>query len=201
MEAHRKRFPHHCVAEALRLRPDYHEALGIAQRFLVRGNVWLIGGQVYRTAASVLYDRPVVQSYDFDFLLECPNQQDLPSVPGWRRLRTGMGGIRLQRGTQQIDIVALADAVHPNDKMRLARMSTPDRVESYLGYVPLTVQSIVYNIDLEVVYGAIGTRALLEQTVALNNNENCSTYCARHGMTIPEFINRKAESLGFRAIH
>lgn len=200
MEALRRKFPHHRIAEALRRRPNYHEALGIAQRFLVQGKIWLIGGQVYRTAAAMLYGRSMVNHYDFDFLLEQSSDNHNLQIPGWQRLRTGLGGIRLQRDTQQIDIVDLARAVHPADVSQVPHMSAQGKLESYLRYVPLTVQSIVYDTQTEKVHGQVGMQALFARSVAVLNLSNCQSHCHRHGFSPQEYIQQKAQTLGFQAL-
>lgn len=189
------------LTSSLSSRPEYIEAHALAKYFSTSGTLWLAGGQIYRTIVNKLYRQPMLNIFDFDFLIERPIQQwDDVVVPNWQRSSTGTGGVRLQQGKKQVDIAYLTQAVHVDDAVRTQTMTTDELLTSYFRRTPLTIQSIVYNTSTGMLMGSIGVEAIIERTVAINGRFECEAYCRRHGFTIEDFVQQKASSLGFRAI-
>lgn len=155
------------------------------------GNVWLIGGYVYRTLAHLLYEseRPPV---DVDFIVE--NPRDNFTLPhGWKLSKNRYGNPKFV-GQFEIDYAPLA-TIHS-----VSRRGLEPTFENYLSGTPLTIQSIGYNLKDQRVIGDIGLHALQTKTIGVNDKEQAKIYEAKKGIPIEEIIKRKSESLGFRPV-
>lgn len=157
------------------------------------GDFWLIGGFVYRSIASELYriKKPMV---DLDFIVEKPTEKILfPN--SWRRTVNRYGNLKfIKNDGMEIDFVPLEN-VHS-----IIRRGLPASIENFLTGTPLNVQSIVYDVKNKIIKGDIGTKAIEEQIVAVNNFEQAKIYSARKGKSINNIIQEKASSLGFKPI-
>lgn len=189
------------LASVLANDKDYHEALEIVRRSTSGGHIWLIGGQVYRRIVQQLYHQPIANNYDFDFIIERPVQTNLFQVPpGWCVTRTGAGGIRLLWDSKQIDIAQLDQSVNPAESDQVSAMNTDDKISSYFRRTPLTVQAVAYDVDSGTLLGDAGKKSIMEQAVTINNLVECQASCRRHNVTVDDYIQQKAGSLGFRVV-
>lgn len=159
-----------------------------AVRTIASGNIWLMGGSVYRTIAMQLYGvtKPLV---DFDFLVD--SLQDCAEIPGWKTTRNKYGNPKLVNDALSIDVVPLRN-FHSIVRRQLA-----PTIENFLTGTPLTVQSIVYSFDENKIYGTIGKAAISSKVVAVNDMVQAEHYAARKGIPLHEVILQKAQSLGF----
>lgn len=170
--------------------PEFLEALEIVERNS-SGNIWLIGGLVYRNLAHILYDVEKPET-DYDFIVEKPKKIVLPS--NWKLKKNRYDGPKFVGEKFNIDFIPLS-SVHS-----ILRRKLDFTFENYLTGTPLTIQSIGYSIDDKKILGDVGLRALLDRTVGVNNLEQAEIYSFKKGRSIEEIIRRKAESLGFRAL-
>jgi len=175
------------LEDALESNQKYHLASNI-----VLGNsfdnVWLVGGMVYRNLAYCLYGiRP--PRVDFDFLVECPTSE-LFLPPGWRMRKNRHGNPKLKRRGLKIDFMLLENfTLGSGYKIR--------SFDEYLSSVPLTIQSIGYNIVTGELRGEVGIAAIETKTVAVNNVEEAKIKASRLFTSVNRLVKRKAKSLNF----
>lgn len=180
---------------------NYDEAFSIVKTNSVNGNIWVIGGLVYRNIVSGLYRKQEDEVYDFDFIVENPvklKQINLPS--GWEITKTGLGEPRFVNGKKQIDLVTLDNSVDPSEKNKAGQMNSQEKLESYFRRVPLTIQAIAYDVNKQKVVGEIGIKAIENKKVEVNNFDGCISFCKRRKISIREFMTRKKNALGFEVI-
>lgn len=171
---------------------QFLESLTLVQKNS-EGQIWVIGGFVYKNIASVLYGDPKPTG-DIDFLVEkLKDSLDIPAeyVCG----KTSLGSLRLKKSNFQVDIVKLANVY------TIKKINAPECVGSYLDSTPLTVQSIVYDMTRQQIIGDVGIAAIIDKTVKIHNLDNLSEYCEQKGISIESYVRKHAESLGFKAIY
>jgi len=170
---------------------EFPEALEIVKRNS-SGKIWLIGGFVYRTIASQLYglSKPEV---DLDFVVENPvSDFDLPN--DWRVDKNRFGNPKLVNGKKQIDYVPLR-----NIYSILQRQIEPT-IENFLTGVPLTVQSVAYDINENRVIGEIGIDALQRRVVEANDLLFAEYAAQKKSKSLQAMIQEKADGSGFTPI-
>ena len=157
------------------------------------GKIWMIGGGVYRPIAANLYGTPL-PAVDRDFIVE---EIKLPFKlpPGWivGRNRHGNPKFILEGTKRSIDYVPI-DTTHSI----VARGIEPT-IENYLSGTPLTVQSVAYDVLSKQVIGDVGLHTISEKRVRVNNYAEAIHGSERKGMTLKEYIQKIADSLGFKA--
>ncbi|MBI2103161.1 hypothetical protein HYT55_04935 [Candidatus Woesearchaeota archaeon] len=170
---------------------EFREALDIAQKNSY-GYLWLVGGFLYRTVATELYGitKPVV---DVDFVAEVI-AEDFFIPEGWKKVKTTLGSPRFRSGLKQVDLIPLS-GVHS-----IIHRNLQPTIENYLTGVPLTVQSLAYDIHEEKVIGERGIDALQQQVVEVNYLEGAQFEAQRKGLTLEALVKEKAFSLGFTAV-
>jgi len=170
---------------------EFIEALDIVKKNS-SGGVWLIGGFVYRTIASQLY-KSLKPEVDLDFIVENPvSDFNLPT--DWRVDTNHFGNPKLVNGKKQIDYVPLR-----NIYSILKRQVKPT-IENYLTGVPLTIQSIAYDVYENKVIGEIGINALQRRVVEINDLFFAEYAAQKKDLSVQEMIQEKAKSLGFTPI-
>ena len=92
---------------------------------------------------------------------------------------------------RQIDIVPLTEI-----NSVILRGLAPT-IENYLTGVPLTIQSLAYNIDTKELIGDVGIKALQTKIVAINDLKQLQIAARKRNQTPEEYISIKAKSLGF----
>ena len=167
---------------------SFNEALEIVRRNS-QGRIWLIGGFVYRTLAHALYrtPRPPV---DLDFIVEVPSS-DFILPPGWSKKENRFGNPKLVNGNKEIDFVPL-DSIHS-----ISSRGLKPTIANYLSGVPLTVQSICFDMSTNSIVGDVGISALKKMEVAINNLEFAEYAAKKKGLALRAMIEKKAVSLGF----
>ena len=169
----------------------FAEAVGIVRQNTRGGNIWAIGGIVFRKIFYQLYGIGS-DSKDFDFLIENPAPWVELRLPlGWTLSQTSMGSPKLKRGDFRIDFIPLDNAVAIQDKERLERMSVEEKLVSYFSKAPLNIQAIAYDFDNERVIVEEGIRAILEKRLKINCLQELLEYCKRKDITIEEYVRRR----------
>jgi len=180
---------------------NFGEAFTIARENSLTGNIWVIGGVVYRNIVNELYKKQGEDIYDFDFIAEKPFKRDGVKVDrGWELIKTGLGELRFVNGKKQIDLVALDNAINPLEQDNIKDMSRDEKLESYFRRVPLTVQAIAYDTDKSKIIGDIGIKAIERRKIEINNLDECLSFCKRRKISVREFMSRKGKDLGFEVI-
>jgi hypothetical protein len=170
----------------------YQQALAIVKKNS-KGNIWLVGGYLFRNLASELYHLLKPDILDLDFIVEQAREQvEIPL--GWEIKVNRFGTKRFIKGNLRIDFITIP-AIHS-----LVRRNLPFSIENYLTGVPLTVQALAYDPTNNKLVGGVGVKALLDKTVSINNQEEAKWYSRELGMTIEEYLKDKADSLGFKAV-
>jgi hypothetical protein len=157
------------------------------------GKIWMIGGGVYRSISANLHGNEL-PAVDRDFIVENGMVSfELPS--GWvvGRNRHGNPKFIQEKTNRSIDYVPI-NTIHSI----LARNLAPT-IENYLTGTPLNVQSITYDVLSKQVIGDVGLHAISEKRVRVNNYAEAIHGSERKGMTLKEYIQKIADSLGFKA--
>ncbi len=163
------------------------EAIGVV-RLNSEGKIWLVGGSVYRKLANYLYGGSETKA-DLDFIVQTPKPR--VHIPGWSRSVNGYGSPRLIKDGVRIDVVPLASM----ESIQCRKLQPT--IENYLTGVPLTIQSIAYDIDEGKLIGTAGIEALFSRTVGVNNAESAASASHRKNITVAELVRQKAEQLRF----
>jgi len=168
--------------------PEFNEALNILKRNST-GKIWLIGGFVYRTIANQLYGsiRPKI---DLDFIIENPVKEfDLPN--GWGVKTSCFGNPKLVNKEKQIDYVPL------NNIYSILYRKLEPSIENFLSGVPLTIQSVVYDVYVERIIGETGIKALKNKMIEVNDLHFAKYAAQKKGKSLRNMIQEKAEDLKF----
>ena len=175
---------------------EFNEALAIVKQNTEGGNIWVIGGLVYRNIVNQLY-RPKRGSkiFDFDFLIEKPKKTEDIKIPkGWKLSKTSVGSPRFVKGKKQIDFV-------PIDNVSIIKKNNlKPNIKNYFKGTPLKIQQIVYDTNKEEIQGKIGIKAILSKKIEVNNFEELVLFCKRRKISWRKFMQDKAKSLGFRFV-
>jgi hypothetical protein len=167
---------------------EFLEALEIVKKNSA-GKLWLIGGFVYRTITSQLYRLPKTK-VDLDFIVEYPvSNFELPN--GWRIDENRFGNPKLVNDKKQIDYVPLG-----NIYSIIQRQIQPT-IDNFLKNVPLTVQSIVYNVQENIIIGDVGINALKKRVVEVNDLYFAEYAAKKKNKSLQEMIKEKATELDF----
>lgn len=153
------------------------------------GNLWIIGGFVYRTIVQRLYgvERGNV---DLDFLISSPTPE-LQLPDGWKIEINHFGNPRFVRGKTMIDYIPLSTVYYP------LSFGCEPTVENVFAFAPLNIQAIAYDFDRDRIIGERGIDAIERKMVEMNHPV-CLAECAkRKGMSVQDFIEQKARSVGF----
>ncbi len=171
--------------------PEYIEAENI-----VRGNtsagIWLIGGFVYRGIVADLYGVQVSTDADFDFIVEKPSDS-LKLPDGWEIITNRYGNPKFVGPKYEIDFVPIKN-VHS-----ILRRGLAPTISNFLSGAPLTVQSIAFDVLGKKVIGGVGRRAIILQTVGVNNEQQATHRAELKGKTVQELVTETAQSLNFTA--
>ena len=172
---------------------SFKEALSIVEQNTADGRIWLIGGFLYKTLANYLYgtSKP---SKDFDFIIECPNQQ-IVLPENWRLSKSRFGNSKFAKTDKslEIDFVPLS-RVHGIIKRRI-----PPSIQNYLSGVPLSIHYLAYETKSGILEGDVGLASLEQKFVRLHNLEMAEDAARLYNTTVNEMITKKARELGFRA--
>ncbi|MDO8676694.1 MAG: hypothetical protein Q7K16_03550 [Candidatus Azambacteria bacterium] len=170
---------------------DFKESADLVKKNSNGGGVWLIGGFLYQNIAVQLYGLEEQKAKDIDFIVE--NPADKIAFPNnWKEKTTSYNNPKFIRNDGLI-----VDLVPLKEVNSIVRRNLPAIIENYLTGVPLNIQSIVFDINNNRVFGDIGIKALLDKTVAINNLEEAMVTSEHKKKPIQQIIKEKAEALGF----
>lgn len=184
-----KMLTHRKYQEFINSNEQYRVAFDIARANSV-GNVWLIGGGVYRTLAYLTYG-VVSPSFDFDFIVE-QQRPTLVLPSGWSEKRNRYGNLKLVSENMSIDLIPMDNIEHI-----VVRKIEPT-FENLLAGTPLDVQSIGYNLGTREIIGEIGFGAINNKMVGVNDSEQLGIYAKKKDLRPERIIKDKASELGFR---
>jgi hypothetical protein len=157
-----------------------------------RGNTWLIGGFVCRAIIEELYGIPLFKATDFDFIVEIPQNLDLPA--DWKVEMNRYGNPKLVHKDYTIDYIPLQN-IHYIRENKLK-----PTIENFLKGVPLTTQAIGFDIKEQKIFGNPGIRAIRDKTVGINNLETAKRRAAEKGKSLEQWIAGVAAEFSFTPI-
>jgi len=157
-----------------------------------RGNIWMIGGAVFRTLVALKYGGAKTQAHDFDFIVE----EVLPEYclpQGWSTSINSFGNRKLKNQVLglEVDLVPLGN-VHSLK----SRGIHPD-FSRFLEFTPLNIQSIGFHLNTYTLIGEVGLTAIEEKIVRIHHQEEAENYCRLKGISVEDFVRSKAKTLGF----
>ncbi len=127
---------------------------------------------------------------DFDFIIEKPVEKfNMPAH--WRVDKNRFGNIKILGPKNPIDYVPINN-IHSINERKIE-----PTIQNYLTGVPLTVQSICYDIKNKKLIGEIGINALNRQVVEVNNLDEAIYGSDIKGKTLNNYIKDMANSLEF----
>ncbi len=160
-----------------------YEPIIAAARGMSAGNLYMIGGAVYRSLANALHGSPLPSLKDHDFVADTL----LPVPDGWTAITNSCGGTK-------ITAPYAFDIYHFGQDFQLEHLKLPLTIDSYLRSVPITTQSIAYDVQRQTIIGPVGIDSITHGLVAVNNPITFELRRARH---MPKLITL-AHELGFR---
>lgn len=177
--------------EGLKDCAEYTQAVEIIRRNS-SGNIWLIGGFVYRTIANQFYGAPKPQ-VDLDFIIEKTVKEfNLPR--GWIVSENRFGNPKFVSGSKQIDYVPL-DNIYS-----IRSRGLEPTIGNFLTGAPLNIQSIAFDVLGNELIGGIGLRAMANKIVKVLDIDFANYAAQKKGKTLRAYIQEKADSLGFTPV-
>lgn len=170
---------------------EYPEAVEIVKRNS-SGNIWLIGGMVFRTLASQLYGSPKPE-VDLDFVIEKANSTILLPT-GWAERKNRFGNPKFVNGEKQIDFIPL-NAIYSINSRGLEPI-----IENYLSGVPLTMQAVIYDVINNRLIGEKGIDAIKRRVVEVNDLAFAEHAAKKKEKSLHDYIQEKANELSFTPI-
>lgn len=169
---------------------DFKEAVNLVKKNS-SGNIWLVGGFLYQNLTAELYGLPKKKAKDIDFIVE--NLKEKIILPkNWKEKVTGYGNPKLVKSDGLIiDLVPLDNI---NSIIRRGLLAT---IENYLTGVPLNIQSIVFDVNSNNVFGDIGIKAMFNKVVIINDLKQAKINSKHKKKPINQIVKEKAELLGF----
>jgi hypothetical protein len=173
--------------------PETGDVMGIALlNSDPTGRIWLIGGTVYRTLAHFMHkiDLPVC---DWDFIVEKPiDNINLPE--DWEDIGNQFGTHKFTNGKTTVDFIPL------NRVSSIVRRELKPNIGNYLEGVPLTIQSIAYDIKRDIIVGGAGIYALKTRTVRILNRREAEIGAKLKKTSLDRYLIEKAQDLEFTPI-
>jgi|GEM_PF-961417 len=187
------------VADALGRSSFAKESLAIIGDLCPQGKIFLVGSMVYRPIIEHLYSIPMKQDSDIDFLVEMYPEKPEKSnmLLGWDVGFTHLENYKFTRGEQRIDCMPLDGNLHNDDMKEFSLLSPHQKILSYLKQVPLSIQSIAYDLETKKLYGDVSIHSIHFKKIYVNCEESATSYRAMYDMTLAEYIDKKYGDLGF----
>ncbi len=196
------------VMDRIVLEPEWPKALEVA-RGNARGELWLVGGKVYRTLAEALHGKVAGASKcDFDFL--ATDKTAMPMVP-----KRGDDDRPMMLGRQDswevsdrparlgtMDIGTRKFRLNGRDLVDLLTLDLPRRrgttadIDGYFRTVPFDVQAIAIDVATGRIFGP-GIEAVRSRRVSVNNEQEFTAYSERAGSLPKDLLEERSWSLGF----
>lgn len=171
-----------------------NEAYEIA-RTNSKGNIWIIGGYVYRNLARMIYDEKnhySLENIDIDLLVEEPGKTFNLSEE-WKVKWTPFSNLRFTKGRRKIDLNLLQSL----QWLWARNLNRPHTIYDFLENTALNIQSIVFDFGKKEIEGDIGMQAIRMAKVFVNNHQSARFQAMTKGISIDELIMQKAHEIGF----
>ncbi|MBI2035101.1 MAG: hypothetical protein HYT12_00255 [Candidatus Liptonbacteria bacterium] len=174
--------------ERLSKNARYAEALDLVRKNS-EGKIWLMGGTVYKGLINILYGFDYT-SKDFDFIVE---KEITPfKYNGWDLRGSRFGSPKFIKNDLIVDFVSI------NNIYAIKTRNLPGIIENYLKTVPLSIHSVVFDIQDEKLIGDIGINSILSKTIFIQNKEHYEIcrlmYADKHD------LEKNAQLFGFKII-
>lgn len=176
------------IERALNETPAWPDVLRLVRQ-VSGGNIYLVGGFVYRNLLRHLYGTPVKNDVDFDFVVEARN--DVMPGPDWTETATKFGGPRFHKEGIVVDVWSFAEC------RGFESAPKPFTIESYCACVTLSVQAIAYDLEAQRLFGDAGLASIRTRTLAPHCFRCLEQTCAYHGITRDVYLRKKAAKLQF----
>lgn len=177
----------------LRGNHQFEEAYEIARKNS-RGNVWLIGGYIYRNLVRIIYGDGSVHMpplTDIDFLLEGQTKEPY-MPPGWEFKFTSRRDPSFIRKNVKIDLNDIT-----NYYSILVR-DLPPTIANYLTGNPLNIQSLAFDIGAKkLIIGKATVEAINNRVLKINNWRMAEEIVEQIGISLEDMLKTKADELGF----
>lgn len=181
-----------CFEDSMKNSLDFQEAYKIVSENS-SGNLWVVGGFIFRNLISRLYKNNCLSSPDFDFVVEKPID-NLAWPEDWGVSTNKCGDPRIRKQEKVIDYIPL-QSVFRNSVGKSRNYC--GGIEGYLIGVPLTIQSIAYNLKENKLIGKIGINSILTKTIKINDIEEAEQVAKRKGISLREYVEMTANQLDF----
>ncbi len=172
--------------------PEFKEAVEIVSSNS-EGKIWLIGGFVCRCIIQDLYNIPMSNDVDLDFIVEKPLPIKLPV--GWKSRDNSYGNPKFVGPKYEIDYIPL------NNIHSITRRNLQPTIENFLSGTPLNVQSIVYDVTNNIVIGDIGIKSIQERFIAINDIEQAKHRAEKKGVDVADLVTDIAQQFNFTPIY
>jgi hypothetical protein len=170
---------------------NFRIALEIA-RANAWGNMYVIGGYVFRNVSFALYGG---QKFSSDIDIAVDAWKPLVCTPiGWKAETNSYGTPKFVSRDCSVDLPCLAQW------HSIVRRGLSPTIENALTGTPLNIQSIVYDINNGQVYGDIGINAIVTRTIAVNDYTQAQYYAERKKKPLNQIIAEKARELNFTPV-
>ena len=177
--------------------PEFEEAFNIAKKNST-GKIWAIGSFVYKNIIKEIYREKLqkLSEIDIDFLVEGKPEGRMYIPRGWElRMTSYLNPYFLQKEKKiMVDLNFLS-----NIHSILTRNLEPI-LKHFLTGTPLTIQSLAYDCDKEVIFGNIGKSSIEQKRVEINNLNEAGFEAKKRGITLGELVKEKADELRFNYI-
>jgi len=148
------------------------------KRVLYTGDIKL---QTTKLIKGINYDLK-----DIDIMIKDNIDRNKIVTPhGWSRIKTHLGGLRFKKGKEEIDIWSLEGEPMFWDGKEYA-------LQKYLEGVPLTIQSLAYDVDKKIAYGEVGFKALLNKKIEINSLGALYQGSSNRGQTMRKYAILRA---------
>ncbi|MCX6812760.1 MAG: hypothetical protein NTW79_04080 [Candidatus Berkelbacteria bacterium] len=171
--------------------PEYFEALKIVKENS-SGKIWLIGGFVFRTLASQLYDLPNPEC-DLDFIVEKVSS-DFVLPAGWKIKSSRFGNPKFAKNNKEIDLVPIEEVYS------ISKRKFKPTIENYLTGTPLNIQSIAFDVIKHKIIGDVGIKSLIDREIRIYNLDLARFAAEKKNINLKKMILDKANDLKFKPI-
>ncbi len=148
------------LMEALLEDKTYLEALDIVKKNS-EGKIWLAGSGVYKNILNKLYGSNHAIK-DYDFIVE-RIRKPIQIESDWTITESKHGNPKLKNNERMIDLISI------NNIHSVKERNLEPSIENYMSGVPLTIQSIAYDITDKKLLGAAGIESILDKTIGIQN--------------------------------
>lgn len=148
------------LKEILELEP-FKEIVSIICQ-AVDGDVFLVGGFVYRAIIQKIYQKNVMGS-DLDFITMGRIKEKELSAFGEHNKHDKYDGFRATHRGVKVDLCEMKNQYH------IKKHNLPPTIKSYFDYVPFTIQAIAFDIKKKVILEQKAFDSIKSQEILINN--------------------------------